>query len=414
MSKSKAYLSKTGKHALDDAINKAVAGGQLPGVVLGVSNLDEEIYFKGGGPLDAGDPKSGEVDPDTVFWICSQTKMIVALAALKLIEQGKLSYVTPVSDYLDEFKSPIIVTRTSTQETAFRPARSVVTVKHLLNFSSGLFYPIVPGDLFGLAEGYYSKDMHAAQDPVKNFFDIVKGKLPALPLKFEPGTNFVYGWSSDVLGFLIEKVAQQSLEKFCKEHIFEPLDIQASFYLKGQLRAKIVNLAYRDSEAKLHSWAAQVKIIEQDANKVRLHLGGIGLYTSMRSYLKLLRHIMQINVGMAVTKPILALESVRTLFAPSLTDKGAKSLSSFMMTEGTQWSSALAITTKDWPRRRRRGSAFWSGWAGTNYFMDPATGIAVVFASQIVPPDATDPECTRLFELLEELVYSALQTSSKL
>jgi len=95
------------------------------------------------------------------------------LAALKLIDSGMIALDTAVGDYLPEFRNPIVVDRTSTQKTAFRPAKAVVTVKHLLNSSSGLFYPVMVEDMLGLHEGYKSKDMHQAADPVAQFFRIV-------------------------------------------------------------------------------------------------------------------------------------------------------------------------------------------------------------------------------------------------
>lgn len=98
---------------------------------------------------------------------------MLQLAALKLVEQGKLSSHTPVGDYLPEFRNPIIVDKTSTQKTTFRQASTVVTLKHLLNFSSGLFYPVVREDLFGLPDGYTSKEMHSTGDPSASFFKIV-------------------------------------------------------------------------------------------------------------------------------------------------------------------------------------------------------------------------------------------------
>ncbi|KAJ3509603.1 hypothetical protein NLJ89_g5134 [Agrocybe chaxingu] len=406
-----ATLSPSGKRALDNFIKESVERGKVPGFVLGVSNLDEEIYFQGGGPSVVGNPTSGEVNPDSVFWICSQTKMIASLAVLKLIDLGRLSLDTPMGDYIPEFKNPIIVNKTSTQKTSFRPAETVVTVKHVLNFAAGLFYPVVREDLNGLPVGYISKDVHVAPDPVQHFFRIIIGELPALPLKFEPGTNFVYGWSADMLGILVEKVSGRTLEEFCKEHIFEPLGMKTSFHLTPDLRQRLVNLAFRDENGNLHPWAEQVPIMEQDERKVGLHLGGVGLYSSMRDYLKLLRHLMQINAGCSVRKPLWKRESVQSIFVPALTEKGSKSLSDFVMAPGTQWGTALAICTEDWPKRRRKGSAFWSGWAGTAHFMDPASGIAVVFGIQAAP--AGDIEAQKLWMKLEALIYAALESGSE-
>jgi len=144
---------------------------------------------------------------DTTLGGISEFDVPPQLAALKLIDLGKITFDTPVGDHLPEFRNPIIVDRTSTQKTAFRPAKTVVTVKHLLNSSSGLFYPLMVDDLYGMH--YKSKDMHQAADPVAQFFrmllysqfhfgvhvilslmsSVCKGELPGLPLKFEPGTD---------------------------------------------------------------------------------------------------------------------------------------------------------------------------------------------------------------------------------
>jgi CubicO group peptidase (beta-lactamase class C family) len=248
---------------------------------------------------------------------------------------------------------------------------------------------------------------HAGGDPISQFFQVVIGELPALPLKFEPGTDFVYGWSADVVGFLVEKISGQTLEQFCKEHIFDPLGMTASFFLTPELKERAVNLAYRDESGILHPWADQLDIIEQDPRKVRVHLGGVGLYTSMRDYLKLLRHLMQIHDGQQVPNAILKAETVHDIFVPMLPEKGVESLSEFVMTEGTSWSTALAVCTTDLPGRRRKGSVFWGGWAGTGFFIDPTTGIAVVFGVQVAP--TRDIELYRVATQLESTLYEGLK-----
>ncbi|KAF5325215.1 hypothetical protein D9619_009738 [Psilocybe cf. subviscida] len=401
-----ASFTSVGKDALDAFIKSVTDEKKIPGIVLGVANVEREIYFQGGGYHRFNDSSSGEISPNSVFWICSQTKMIAALAALKLVDQGKLTFDTPVGNYLPEFRNPIIVDKISTQKTTFRPANTVVTLKHLLNFSSGLFYPVVRENLFGLGQGYTSKEMHNTADPAASFFKIVIGELPSLPLKFEPGTDFVYGWSSDALGFLVEKVSGQTLDNFCKQHFFEPLGMETSFYLTPELKKRMVDLTFRGGDGQYHQWANQVPIIEQDPHKVKVLLGGVGMYSSMRDYLKILQHLLRIKVGRRVDNPLLKKETVDQIFEPALTEKGSKSLSEFSMAPGIQWGTALAICTQDWPGRRRKGSAFWGGWAGTHGFIDPTTGIAVVFGIQMTP--SRDVDLVKNWTRLEELVYSAV------
>ncbi|KJA25269.1 hypothetical protein HYPSUDRAFT_199807 [Hypholoma sublateritium FD-334 SS-4] len=409
-----ATFSPSGKRALDNFIKNTVESGTVPGFVVGVANVDGEIYFQGGGSTTAANPTSDlTVNADSVFWICSQTKMITALAVLKLIDGRKLTLETPLGDFLPEFRNPVIVDKTSTLNTTFRPATTVLKVKHLLNFSSGLFYPVIKDDLTSLPEAYTSKEMHASSNPLESFYRILIGPLPGIPLKFEPGTDFVYGFSSDALGFLVEKVSGKTLGQFCKEEIFDPLGMEScSFHLTPQLKQRFVELAYRNEDGRLVPWSGQIGVIEQDPEKVRLHLGGVGMYSSMRDYLKLLRHILQINAGRLVPNALFKAETVHQLFVPALTDKGSESLSAMVMIPGTQWGTATAIATEDSPQRRKQGSIWWGGWAGTEHFIDPESGIAVVFGVQVVPVPDMKTISVRL--KLEALIYAALSTSEKL
>jgi len=330
---------------------------------------------------------------------------------LKLVEQGKITFDTPVADYFPQFRNPIIVDRTDTtdpQKTSFKPAETVVTLKHLLNFTSGLFYP-TGRKTAGLSNAYSSKEMHLSEDPTSKFFRIIIGELPGLPLKFEPGTDFVYGWSADVAGFLVEKISGQTLEQFCKEHFFDPLGMKTSFFLTPDLKERAVNLTYCDENGILHPWSNQLEIIEQDPTKVRVFLGGVGLYSSMRDYLKLLRHLMQIHAGREVHNAILKAETVHGIFVPALAEKGVKSLSESIMSEGTSWSTALAVCTTDFAGGRRMGSAWWGGWASTRYFMDPATGIAVVYGTQETPNPTRIVELYKVGQKLESTLYQGLK-----
>ncbi|KAF8909682.1 beta-lactamase [Gymnopilus junonius] len=398
-------LSSSCKQNLDEFIDAALKTKKTPGFILGVTNVDGEIYFHGGGPKVVNDDASGEINQDSVFWLCSQTKLIASLAGLILIEQGKISMDTPVADYFPQLRNPVIVDSTSPQ-TTFRPATAVMTVKHLLNFSSGLFYGDRPDSDGSLPPPYTSKEMHAAEDPYSAWFQTLKGDLPGVPLKFEPGTDFVYGWSADVLGFLVEKVTGQTLEEFLQEHIFKPLGMETSFYLTPNLRERLVDLACRAKDGSLSPWAGQLKIIEQDPARVQLHLGGVGLYGSVRDYLKLLRHLMQLKVE----NPILRRETVAEMFVPALPEAGEKAISAFLAAPnwgpGAQWGTATGLTTQDWPNRRKKGSAFWGGWAGTEYFIDPTSGIAAVLGIQVSP--FGDQELWNLWPKLEASLYSAL------
>ncbi|PPQ75151.1 hypothetical protein CVT26_012188 [Gymnopilus dilepis] len=361
-------LSSERKQHLDELINEVAEGKNLPEFVVGVSNVDGEVYSYVGGKKTE---TSGSIDLDSIFWLGGETKLVTSLAGLILIEQGKLSMDTPLADYFPQLRNPIILGNVI-YPTIYKPAETVLTVKHLLNHTSGLFYPKVADGTLG--KPYTSKD----------------GYLPGIPLKFEPGTDFAYGWSSDVLGFLIEKVTGQTLDEFLKENIFGPLGMNSSsFYLTSGLRERLIDLTYREKGGRLTPWTGQLQIIEQDPAKVNLPLGGIGLYSSVRDWLTLLRHILQIQAGKPVEHPIVTRETVQSIFSPALPEAGERSISTLtdLVNWGpnTQWSTAMALTTEDWPNRRKKGSLFWDGYTGCEFFVDPTKGIAVVLGIHILP-----------------------------
>ncbi|KDR77346.1 hypothetical protein GALMADRAFT_225461 [Galerina marginata CBS 339.88] len=399
-------ITSSGKEALDALAARIVSEKKIPGFVFGASSVDEEIYFNGGGDKIVNDPTSGKVDENTVFWVCSMTKFIVHLAALQLIEQGKFTADNPVSDFFPDFATLLILSDTSspTLSPPFTQAKTIMRVRHLLNFSSGLFYPAPPVPNASLPPSYVAP--HNKEDPHGEFFKNVKGDLPGIPIRFEPGTDFAYGYSSDILGFIVEKVTGKTLEQYVQANVFQPLGMGSSFYRTSDLIKRSLSLTFRRADGVLEPWNDQVQLTEQDHEKVSLFLGGIGIYTPLRDYLTLLRHLLQIQSGKS-TKGILSQATVDELFVPVLTDAGSKSLDLFANNfPGNQWSTGLAVVTHDWPNRRKKGSAYWSGWAGTYFFMDPTTGVAAVFGTQIVP--SRDPEVIKLYGEFEETLYAGL------
>lgn len=167
----------------------------MPNFAFGATSVDEDIYFNSGGFNTVDDPASGQVGPDSVFWLCSQTKLIthvrflrprkrvpvliaqMQVSALQLVERGKLALDTPVSDYIPELTYPVIVSDPNpNSQTPNKPAQAKITIEHLLNFSSGLFYPFdVEGDKTQNLEAYrYS---YSKENALSEFFSIIKVHL---------------------------------------------------------------------------------------------------------------------------------------------------------------------------------------------------------------------------------------------
>ncbi|KAJ7745676.1 beta-lactamase/transpeptidase-like protein [Mycena metata] len=407
-------LTLSQRETLDLILSTAVSTKSTPALFFGLTTTEGPIYMHQEGHKMVDDPSSAAIDEDTVFWLCSQTKLITTIAALQLIEQGKIALDSPVETVLPELANPVVVVD---HDEAGRPrttvpAKAKITMGQLLNHSSGLDYWI---DRAAAEDDLSPPYTHSYKDEDASvFFKILQGSLPGVPLKFEPGTDFGYGCSTDCAGFVVERLSGKSLEQYFQDHIFAPLGItSASFYLTPALKARLLPLSYRAKSGVLEQWD-RPPVIDQDPANVRVHLGGVGLYASQKDFLTILRHLLQINAGTA-TNPILSRASVDSMFTPTLPPAGARTLGALVETfnpylnfptGSAQFSYGLNVNTTDLPGKRKAGSGGWGGWANTSFFVDPTAGVAAVFGTQLVPP--SDDTYERVYVELEGAVYTAL------
>jgi hypothetical protein len=172
--------------------SEAVESKRTPGLVFGATSVKEEIYFTHAGPRVFGDPAGGSMADDSIFWICSQAKIITTvcshkclfyvrlmilfckIAALQLVEQGKVQLDSPVDSILPELANPVVLESSGPGELGFKPAEHKITLRQLLNHSSGIAYdkPLdgepLDGLPFPVALAY---DEH---DPISRFNNLVK------------------------------------------------------------------------------------------------------------------------------------------------------------------------------------------------------------------------------------------------
>ncbi|KAF5323064.1 hypothetical protein D9611_009298 [Ephemerocybe angulata] len=406
-------LSEAGKKALDALVAETQAEKKIPGFAIAVSNLDEQLYVSAGGYKAYDDPSSGPISPDTVFWICSMSKLITSIAGLQLIEQGKISFDDPIHKYIPQLKNAVII-----EGGSHRPVTIHPTIGNLFSHSSGLsYFSFFPDPIYGLPANYLfdQSELGTREAAHDKFLEVTKGPYPGIPLINKPGT-FSYGFSSDVLGIIIEKITGKSLIEYTEENIFKPIGIQTTFNLNADLKDGLMELSFRNSDRSISRWDNQLKLIERYPREVLFALGGMGAYSTIPDYLTLLRHLLRIEAGIQVANPVLKQETVKGLFKPQLSNEGASPLTGmFKMMEASNpnyedlnFSTGVAITTKDWPGLRKANSGFWSGWAGLNYVMDPTTGIALIAGTQIVP--TMDLGALELWNKMEAIVYANLET----
>lgn len=198
--------------------------GKMPGVITVVARRGKVCHFDVVGMMD--EVMGKKMRRDTIFRIYSMTKPVTGVAMMILYEEGRFLLTDPVSKYLPELKNMRVYVGGSRENLRTEAAREM-TIKHLLTHTSGLIYgdeePVVP-KLYKEAELWKSAGL-------EEFID----KLARLPLIAQPGTEWNYGVSTDVLGRLVEVLSGKPLDDFLAERIFQPLDmVDTAFYVPDE------------------------------------------------------------------------------------------------------------------------------------------------------------------------------------
>ena len=282
------------KSVVQDMVDKH----ETAGAVVLVARRGKIVQLDAVGKMSAA---TGEaMRPDAIFRIYSMTKPITSVAALMLVEAGKLKLDEPVSHYLPEFKGLRVHTLKG-DETV--PAAREMTVRDLMRHTSGLTYSF-SGDT--PVERLYTANK--VGDSGDTLADMV-GKLGKLPLKYQPGTHFNYSHSTDVLGRVVEVASGEPFDEFLRERIFRPLDMRdTGFFVPDEKLARFTASQRRIGEALQVSEAPGTS----PYRKKRKYLsGGGGLVSTARDYLRFAQILL--NGGELEGKRLLRAETVRDM-----------------------------------------------------------------------------------------------------
>jgi CubicO group peptidase (beta-lactamase class C family) len=221
-----AVLSREKLSAIDDFLNNEIASGKIPGAIVLIQHHGQPVYLKCFGKRDV--EKGTPMTADTIFPIHSVTKTITSVAAMMLVDQGKIALDDPVSKYIPSFAGMKVgVERkhdTGRAALDLTPLRRPITIEDLLLHTSGLTYGFYGEGLVKAAyDGIYLGDFDNAE-----FVE----RLAKVPLAEQPRTLWDYGHSTDVLGRVVEIASGQSLYQFEKTHLLDPLGMTTTkFFL---------------------------------------------------------------------------------------------------------------------------------------------------------------------------------------
>jgi len=385
---------------LDSVLQKAVNDNWTNAAQALIVRNGKVAYYKSFGYADM--KQKIKMPGNGIFRIASQTKAITSVAIMMLYEEGKLLLDDPVSKYIPEFKDPKVLDKYNEKDTTYTtvPAKSEITIRHLLTHTSGLRYSHISG--IGPLNAIYSKHDIGSGLRLENKLlarDIKT--LATLPLLHNPGERFTYGLNTDVLGYVIEIVSGLSLDDFFRTRIFEPLGMKDTyFYLPAEKQDRLVNLYIAGPDGSLEKSPGYFKIngnIMKDYPKASgiYFSGGAGLCSTIMDYAIFLQ--MFLNDGEYNGKRILSRNSIRmmTMNQIGTLNSGAHKFGlGFQIV--TPESSALVP--------QQPGSFSWGGFFSTSYWVDPKEKIVALLFRQLFG-DQHEDELNNKFKIL---VYQAI------
>jgi len=368
---------------------------KMSGSVVMVVRHGKVAYFNSFGKRDI--ESNAAMQSDAIFRIASQTKALVSVAIMILQEEGKLLIADPVSKYLPEFKETTVAEPREGGGYEVIKAKRQITLRDLLTHTAGIGYG------YGLAadkwkeagiQGWYFADR---DEPIAATIS----RLAKLPMEAHPGEKYVYGYNTDILGVVIEKVSGKSLEEFITSRILTPLGMKDThFYLpqnKGNRLATVYS-AYADKPLERAPDSGTMTSQGAYANGPRKSFsGGAGLLSTASDYAKFLQ--MMLNKGIYNGNRILA---------PSTVDLMTVShLGEIKYDWGTGIGFGLGFSVcEDLGDRGVPGSEGEFGWGGaygSTYWVDPKEDLVVVYFKQLIPTNNLDDQ-----NKLRTLIYQAI------
>jgi CubicO group peptidase (beta-lactamase class C family) len=386
-------LSAERLERLSDALEAYVENGQLAGSVTLVARRGRIAYFEAYGNRDR--EANAPMQTDAIFRIASQSKAIVSVAAMTFVEEGKLLLTDPVGKYLPEFmETKVAVTQEGDTGYDVVKARRPITVRDLLTHTSGFGYGNgVGGDLWTAAgqTGYYFADKdETIRDSVR--------RIASLPAHAQPGSTWIYGYNTDILGALVEVVAGKTLDRVLSERIFEPLGMRDTEFYLSPGKENRLTAVYSRNDGRLERAPSPGNAVGQghyiDGPR-KTFSGGAGLLSTATDYARFLQ--MMLNGGTLDGRRILSRKTVELMTTSHLGD--------IAYNPGQGFGLGFYVV-KDVGARGSSGSEGEFGWGGayhTTYWVDPREELVVVHLTQLVPAGDVDDQAK-----VRALVYQAI------
>lgn len=368
------------------ALQRRIDAGEAPGFLAAIMRNGKIVHFDALGYRDIA--AKTPMSRDTIFRIMSMTKPIVSVAAMMLAEENRLRLTDPVAKYIPSFAKQQIYVSGEGDSMVTAPARRQVQVRNLLSHTSGYTYGI-----FGNTP---VDKLHNQRKLFPQFFKSLAefaDTAATMPLMFEPGTNWNYSISTDILGRVIEIASGRTLPEFLQERILGPLGMtDTAFSVAPAKAARFANSYIKKPEG---------LVIADDAKKSPFLAppatpsGGGGLTSTADDYLRFAT--MLLNEGELDGVRLLGPETVRLMRANHLPEKVTEARGA-----GFGLGFGVDVVTGSRGYYGGPGTFHWSGADRTHFWVDPVNRIIGLLMTQMEPFD------TNFEEDMRALTYQAL------
>lgn len=377
-------------------MQQAIDQQRAAGIVTLVARRGKVVQFESYGKLDI--ERGAPMTTDAIFRIASMSKAVTSVAALMLMEEGRLLLSDPVSKYIPAFKQTTVIVPPAPGSAAGAPygvvpAKRAITIRDLLTHTAGISY----GDNAAV-ERYKAAGTHMWYCADKNeTIAALIDRLAALPFDAQPGEKWVYGFNTDVLGVVVERASGLSLDQFFQTRIFAPLKmVDSSFYLPVEKRPRLATVYSRTADALQRAPDPGMGQGDYVEGPRRCFSGGAGLLSTASDYARFLQ--MLLNGG--------ELDGVR-LLAPKTVQLATTNHVGALYENGTLGFGLGFEVVEDIGRAGRLSSVgefSWSGAYYTQFWVDPREQIVGVLMTQLRPNGGAD-----LQPKFKNLVYQAIE-----
>src|SRR6266567_8570065 len=361
---------------IDGVLKQAVDAREVPGVVA-MAATPRGLLYEGAFGVRALD-QTPPMTLDTVFRVASMTKAITSVAAMQLVEQGKLKLEEPVPNIDPALGSPQVLDGfDASGAPKLRPAKRAITLRHLLTHTAGFTYSI------------WSEPMTQFEKVTGTpFIGECKNAAFNAPLVFDPGDRWEYGINMDWVGKAVEAVSGQSLEVYFKEKIFAPLGMtDTGFLISSSQKARVAPMFSRQGDGSLKPMDFEMP------QRPEFFMGGGALFSTPRNYMAFLQMLLHEGTfnGAQVLKPetvaLMRQNHIGDLNVVTLKTVNPESSNDANLFPGMtqKWGLSFDINTERGPAGRSAGSLAWAGLFNTYFWLDPNKRVTGTIMTQLLP-----------------------------